>query len=85
MLPGDGLLPTWGAERSWAVFIYLPLEKHFEMELQLLPALGSWMDSQHLSGMGWNDERKCNGLRRRALQLLKQNLYLSFWPLRNSS
>lgn len=85
MLPGDGLLPTWGAEHGWAVFIYLPLEKHFEMELQLLPALGSWMDSQHLSDMGWNDEGKCNGLRQQALQLLKQNLYQSFWPLRNSS
>ena len=75
MLPEDGLLPTWWGECGQVVFIYLPLEKHFEMELQLLPALGSWMGSQHLSGMGWNNEGKCNGLRRWALQLLKQNLY----------
>lgn len=63
MLPEDGLLPTWWGECGWVVFIYLPLEKHFEIELQLLPALGSWMGSQHLSGMGWNNEGKCNGFK----------------------
>ena len=63
MLPGDRLLPTWWGECGWAVFIYLPLENHFEMELQLLPAPGSWMGSQHLSDLGRDDEGKRNGLR----------------------